>query len=255
MEHNRTSTKSVPFFVAPVSEPEFGQDLVWWGTCMTCSLNPSQKQRRSKGWQGASRAGAGKCTPVPTCGQPRQRQRQRSGDQGRQGNQSHAALRACEWRRMRERGSCNQALAGSPKSTSSHGLQFPRDLPHSLRSSYSARARWNGANRRQLSMFPSATSARPTREAFESGSRFPALEPCSDVHTTSRTKLVSLFSQMKGEFYCTPASSWVIYIWQWQCFFLLNPGSDRGSESSSVVGSIVDIDSAWKHCWKPCRHR
>ena len=27
MEHNRTSTKSVPFFVAPVLELEFGQDL------------------------------------------------------------------------------------------------------------------------------------------------------------------------------------------------------------------------------------
>ena len=27
IEHNRTSTKIVPFFVAPVSEPEFGQDL------------------------------------------------------------------------------------------------------------------------------------------------------------------------------------------------------------------------------------
>ena len=27
MEHNKTSTKSVPFFVAPVLEPEFGQDL------------------------------------------------------------------------------------------------------------------------------------------------------------------------------------------------------------------------------------
>ena len=35
MEHNRTSTKSVPFFVALVSEPEFGQDLVWWGTCIS----------------------------------------------------------------------------------------------------------------------------------------------------------------------------------------------------------------------------
>ena len=34
MEHNRRSTKSVPFFVAPVSEPEFGQDLVRWGTCI-----------------------------------------------------------------------------------------------------------------------------------------------------------------------------------------------------------------------------
>ena len=35
MQDNRASTKSVPFFVAPVSEPEFGQDLVRWGTCMT----------------------------------------------------------------------------------------------------------------------------------------------------------------------------------------------------------------------------
>ena len=34
MEHNRTSTKSVPPFVALVPEPEFGQDLVRWGTCM-----------------------------------------------------------------------------------------------------------------------------------------------------------------------------------------------------------------------------
>ena len=38
MEQNRTSTKSVPFFVAPVSEPEFGQDLVRWGTCMISNL-------------------------------------------------------------------------------------------------------------------------------------------------------------------------------------------------------------------------
>ena len=33
-EHNRTSSKSVLFFVARVLEPEFGHDLVRWGTCI-----------------------------------------------------------------------------------------------------------------------------------------------------------------------------------------------------------------------------
>ena len=43
MEHNRTSTTRVPFFVAPVSEPEFGQDLVRWGTCIITRTCCNQK--------------------------------------------------------------------------------------------------------------------------------------------------------------------------------------------------------------------
>ena len=53
MEHNRTSTKSVPFFMALVLEPEFGQDLVRWGTC----IRARQAEGSRAAWDGWNRVG------------------------------------------------------------------------------------------------------------------------------------------------------------------------------------------------------
>jgi hypothetical protein len=39
MKHNRTTTKSGPYFLSTVAEPRFREDLVGWGTYMNPILD------------------------------------------------------------------------------------------------------------------------------------------------------------------------------------------------------------------------
>ena len=62
MEHNRTSTKSVPFFVALVLEPEFGQDLEHCHRGLGNSPGPpSPGAGRAKGVQRCEPASENNC--------------------------------------------------------------------------------------------------------------------------------------------------------------------------------------------------